>query len=95
MKKSLLSIRGILTALTMTLFTLATEAAAWNFATLSDTDRTNLNADTGNWSYDSSKKRWGNTKSLSATTLMANGQELEFTKGLLLSAQSSDQIRKP
>ena len=93
MKKSLLSIRGILTALTMTLFTLAAEAAAWNFATLSDTDRTNLNADTGNWSYDSSKKRWGNTKSLSATTLMANGQELEFTKGLLLSAKSSDQIR--
>ena len=93
MKKSLIAIRSILTAVTLAVSTLAAGAADWNFATLSDADRVNLNADTDNWSYDSGKKRWGNKNSLAGSILTANGQEIDFTKGLLISATGADQVR--
>lgn len=92
MKKSLLSLRGLLTA-AITLIALSVNATVWDFSTLSDTDKTNLNTDTSNWTYDSSKGRWGNAKALTNEVLIANGAEIGFTKGLKITAANADQVR--
>ena len=92
MKKSLLSLRGLLTA-AIAIITFGANAQTWDFTTLGTTDKNNLNADKVNWTYDSGKERWGNGLVLSNQTLIANGQELDFTKGLHVSATKADQVR--
>ena len=77
----------------MILFGQSANAQTWDFSVLSDTDIANLNADTDNWTYDSSNNRWKNTKELKAAPLMANGVELAFSKGLLLTASTADRVR--
>ena len=72
----------------------AVSAQTWNFSDgVSSTDQTNLNADTKGWTYDSKNQRWGCNTVLSSEPLMANGAELEFTKGLKVKTTSKDQIR--
>lgn len=97
MKKSLLSLRGILTAATVALVALVSNATVWDFSTLSTTDNANISADPTNWpkdkEWDKGKQRWGNGSALSAAPLKANGAELEFTKGLLITTTGSDQVR--
>lgn len=71
---------------------LATTANAqtWNFANgISDTDVANLNADTDNWTYETSKVRWGFQQECTETEMVANGVALEFTKGLLFTGKSN------
>lgn len=68
-------------------------AADWNFSTVSDTDRANLNADTANWTFEQSNNRWKNAVAIDSSPLMANGVELEFAKGLLFSAPAADNLR--
>ena len=56
------------------------EAQSWDFSSFSDADVTALNADTENWTYDSSNNRWKNAKALNNEVLMANGQEVAATE---------------
>ena len=37
---------------------LGVNAQTWNFATVSSTDKANLDADVTNWTYDGSNNRW-------------------------------------
>lgn len=92
MKKSILSLRGLLTA-AVAFVALAANAQTWDFSTLSESDKSNLNADNTNWTYDSGKSRWGNNSAMEKAPLKANGQELEFTKGLLVTTAKNDQVR--
>jgi pectate lyase len=66
-------------------------AQTWDFATLSANDQENLEADTsGDWGHNtSSNDRWGNKKKHEKEPVKANGVELEYTKGLLLTFGSS------
>lgn len=98
MKRTLLSFRGILTAATVALFTLVSNAQTWNFTATPEADATNLTADTGNWKKgqtgtDVVVTRWANNNKLSEAPLMANGSELEMTKGLKFTAGAADKIR--
>lgn len=68
-------------------------AQTWDFGNVSDEDQALLNADKENWTYDSSNNRWKNAKAIDNAVLTANGQELEFTKGLVFKTDSADQIR--
>ena len=73
-------------------------AQTWEFTTVSDTDQENLAADqTGNWLHDtaSSNNRWCYVKALDTEAAMANGQELEYTRGLKfkISASESGNLR--
>lgn len=67
---------------------------SWNFSTVSETDKANLNADATHWEYESNNNRW-KQQSVIATfsPLTANGAELEFTKGLTFTTTEADQIR--
>ena len=69
------------------------QAVTWDFSTLSDADRSALNADTENWKYESDNNRWLNQKTMSDAPLMANGVELQHTAGLRYSATAADQVR--
>lgn len=72
------------------------KAQTWDFADISEEDLVLLNADTENWTHDTASKndRWKNAKAIeNAAALTANGQELEFTKGLKFTATAEDQIR--
>ncbi len=68
-------------------------AQTWDFASVDATDQENLNADTQNWEYDSSNKRWKQKAVFENAPLMANGVELSFTKGLTFTTTAADQIR--
>ena len=68
-------------------------AQTWNFGTVSNTDKTNLNADKTNWTYESNNNRWLQQAVLSDAALVANGTELEFSKGLTVTTTAADQIR--
>ena len=68
-------------------------AQTWNFATLNNDDKTNLNADATNWSYDSTNDRWLQQATLNDEVLKANGVELSFTKDLTFTTTDKDQIR--
>ena len=92
MKKSLLSLRGILAA-AIAFVTLAANATVWDFSTVSESDKANLNADNTKWTYDSDKNRWLYNQTQNKEVLTANGQELDFSKGLLISTTGSDQVR--
>lgn len=78
-------------AMMMTAVTAA--AQTWDFSSMSDTDKANLNADTENWTYEETNNRWKNVGKYDRQPLMANGAELEFTKGLLLTANAADRVR--
>jgi len=87
MKKSLLSIRGFLTA-ALAIITLGANATVWDFSSVSATDQANLNADTQNWTYDSTNKRWEINTAQENSPLLAKGIELEFSKGLNITSKA-------
>ena len=68
-------------------------AQTWDFSSLGSSDKTALDNDTENWTYDSSNNRWKNVTTYDNAPLKAEGQELEFAKGLLLTAGAADRIR--
>lgn len=70
-----------------------TGAQSWDFGALTEADRASLNADTDNWTYDSTNRRWKNTKAMAAAPLAANGAELDFARGLLLTVTGADRLR--
>ncbi len=88
-------------ALIAMLFALVTgvNAQTWDFQEegIGETDLTNLNADAANWEHESasSNDRYKNTAANipNGTALTANGQELNFTKGLLFKINAADRIR--
>ena len=94
MKKSLLSLRGLLTA-AIAIITFGANAQTWDFRNMPDTDAANLAADASNWtqSLNGQITRWANKNKLSSEALIANGSELEMTKGLKFTAGSSDKVR--
>jgi hypothetical protein len=65
---------------------LVATAHTWDFSTVSQSDKDNLNADTQGWLFDSSNNRWKNQTVYNKQPLMANGSEVQFTKGLLVTA---------
>ena len=69
-----------------------TQAQTWNFAAMSSDDKNLLDADATNWTYDSEGERWKNEKEINGS-LIANGQELNYAKGLTFVATAADQIR--
>ena len=68
-------------------------AQTWDFATVGAADQSNLNADTQNWTYESSNNRWKQQAILTESPLMANGVELNFTKNMKFTTTAADQIR--
>lgn len=68
-------------------------AQTWSFATVSATDKTNLNEDKTNWTYESNNNRWLHQATITDAALTANGVELEFTKGLTFTTTGADQLR--
>lgn len=92
MKKSALNLRG-LTLMAGVILSLNISAATWDFSALSSNDKSNLNADSDAWSYDSSNDRWGNKAALNNAALTANGQEISITKGLKVTATGADEVR--
>lgn len=68
-------------------------AQTWNFGTVSSTDKANLDADKTNWTPESKNNRWLQQAVLSDAALVANGTELEFSKGLTVTTTAADQIR--
>ena len=82
------------TLFTLLLFSvLSMTAQTWNFATLSNDDKTNLNADAANWTHESDNDRWLQQATLNDEVLKANGVELNFTKNLTFTTTGADQIR--
>lgn len=79
----------------MPFFTTDAVAQTWDFQEegVSSTDRTNLSADTENWTYDATNDRYSNNKALNSETLKANGTELIFTQNIIFTAETSDAIR--
>ena len=69
------------------------KAQTWDFASVDASDQENLNADTQNWTYESSNQRWKQQAILNNEPLKANGVELAFTKGLTFTTDAADQIR--
>ena len=65
----------------------------WSFSSVSATDQANLNADTENWTYDSSNSRWTSKAIITDEALNANNVELEFTKGLKFTLGAVDYVR--
>lgn len=94
MKKSLLSLRGLLTA-AIAIITFGVNAQTWDFRNMPEGDAANLSADGSNWtqSLNGTINRWANKNKVSEEALIANGSELEMTKGLKFTAGSSDKIR--
>ena len=68
-------------------------AQTWDFASVDAADQENLNADTQNWTYESSNQRWLQQSVLNNEALKANGVELQFTKGMTFTTDAADQIR--
>lgn len=74
-----------LLAAVMTLTATGANAQSWNFSTMSQTDQDNCNADV-NWVAGTG--RYGYVLALDNEALIANGTELEYTKGLLFTANA-------
>ena len=72
---------------------LAAQARTWDFSTLGETDKANLNADADAWKYETSNNRWLNQTGYTAEPLKANGRNIALTDGLLFTAASADYIR--
>lgn len=83
---------SILTLL-MLVLGMSVNAQTWDFASVDAGDQENLNADTQNWTYDSSNQRWKQQAILNNEPLKANGVELQFTKGMTFTTDAADQIR--
>lgn len=85
---------GIVAAMMAMTATTAT-AQTWDFSSVSDADRTNLAADAAAWTHESSSSndRYKNIGNYDCAPLMANGAELEFTKGLLFTISADDAVR--
>lgn len=92
MKKQFLSLFCLVAVLTLLMPAMAS-AQTWDFSSVSQTDQDNLNADTDNWLFDSGNNRWKNQITYTKQPLVANGKELLFTKGLLVTVASTDRIR--
>lgn len=92
MKKQFLSLFCLVAVLTLLMPAMAS-AQTWDFSSVSQTDQDNLNADTDNWLFDSGNNRWKNQSTYTKQPLVANGKELLFTKGLLVTVASTDRIR--
>lgn len=92
MKKHSISIYCMMAVLLIMLPAM-TFAQTWDFSSVSQADQDNLNADTGGWEFDSSNNRWKNKTVYDKQPLMANGAEVLFTKGLLVTVSSSDRVR--
>ena len=95
MKKEDIAMKKLTTILTMMLLLtgISAQAQTWSFATVSDADKTNLNADTQNWEYDATNNRWKQQATLADEALKANGTELQFAQGLTVTTTDKDQIR--
>jgi pectate lyase len=77
----------------MALATTVANAQTWDFSTVGASDQTNLNTDTENWTYESANSRWKNVSIYDNAPLKANGAELEFAKGLLVTVSAADRVR--
>ena len=88
MKKHSISIYCMMAVLLIMLPAM-TFAQTWDFSSVSQAAQDNLNADTGGWEFDSSNNRWKNKTVYDKQPLMANGAEVLFTKGLLVTVSSS------
>lgn len=69
-----------------------TDGKTWDFTVTSTTDWDNLLADETNWTK-ANDTRMSNKKSYANAPLIANGQELEATKGLLFNISAADKLR--
>lgn len=85
--------KKIFSLLVAGLMGLSMTAQTWNFKTVGATDAANLNADTENWTYDATNKRWGNKNTLENAPLKANGVELSYTKDILFTVPAAEGIR--
>lgn len=94
MKKFYSSLRGAVAA-ALAVITFAASAQTWDFTSVSSTDQANLAADPTNWTHESSSSnnRYKNATTFTAQPLMANGAELEFTKGLKFTLPDADAVR--
>lgn len=92
MKKLTHIIYGIVAAV-MAMTSLTATAQTWDFGSLGDADKANLNADTDAWEYESGNNRWKNKTAYDRQPLTANGTELEFSRGLLITAAAADRVR--
>ena len=95
MKKIYSSIFAYSMLCLLSLIGMRANAQTWNFSDegVSESDAVNLNADTENWTYDSTNNRWCNASTFTDSPLTANGAELFFTKGLLFTTPVADGIR--
>lgn len=69
-----------------------TDGKTWDFTVTSTTDWDNLLADETNWTK-ANDTRMSNKKPYANAPLIANGQELEATKGLLFNISAADKLR--
>ena len=69
----------------------AVKSQSWDFLSLDAVDQENLAADqSGNWLLDTNNNnRWCYVKALHAEAVMANGTELQYAKGLLITVTES------
>jgi len=70
-------------------------AQSWDFTSVSDDDRTAMNGDTQNWSYDSGNDRFRYVNALNMEAALAGDEELQTIKGLkfTVTAASSGNLR--
>lgn len=94
MKTNTHIMRGLVVGM-MVLLASAVMAQTWDFTSVSETDKTNLAADAAAWEHESSSSndRYKNKTTYDAAPLVANGAELEFTRGLLFTIGASDAVR--
>ncbi len=85
--------KSVLLSLLLSWTSVGIHAQSWNFTSLPATDEANMKADTQNWKYDSSKKRYSYNQAITDGELMANKQVLGMTQGLHFTAGSADKIR--
>ncbi len=85
MKKLFTFLAAFLVTLCVGAQTDLSKGKTWNFEVTSDTDWSNLTADTENWTINSTNDRATNKKAFTDAPVMANGVELEATEGLLVS----------
>lgn len=69
--------------------TLNISAQTWDLSSVSDADKTLMNADATNWYNDTSKGRYNYLKALDGGALAANGTELAYAKGLLFTGSAA------
>ena len=79
-----MKLKLLLIFLLIATWTATVTAQSWNFKTVSDDDVEAMDADAANWSHETgSNNRYHLLTAIEQSTLKANGQELEYAKGLL------------